>query len=216
MKKSILIISLLFLLITPVYAKDNRLYFTESGDRLYYESKLLDENVFMKHEDLIPGASYQDTLIIENGTNTKYTLYFKVTPQDLSSEAQELLESISMTIKIDGTKIYEGKATGLDYTAEGVDLQQAILLGDFTPHRSSTMVVDTKLLESYSNTHNLDASYIDWAFYASYEDKKPDIINPDTYAQKEKKYTQYIFFGILLLLVFLIGYMKRKETKKAK
>ena len=42
-----------------------------------HESSYIDEDVFMKHVDMAPGASYTDELLIENGTNTKYTLYFK-------------------------------------------------------------------------------------------------------------------------------------------
>ena len=68
MKKVLLLILLLITINFSVVAKENKLYFTESDDRLYYESELLDSNVFMNHTDMIPGSSYVDELIIENGT----------------------------------------------------------------------------------------------------------------------------------------------------
>ena len=170
MKKFILLISLFVFGIISVQAKENKLYFTEDNNRLYYDSKLIDENVFMKHIDMTPGENFTDELYIENGTNTKYTLYFKVVPREQSAEANELLDNIVMRIKLDDKIIYEGKATGLDYTDQGINLQNAILLGEFTPSKNSKMVVETKLSENYDNTEFSDFSYIDWSFYAQYYD----------------------------------------------
>ena len=101
MKKFVLFISLFALSVLSVQAKENKLYFTEENNRLYYESKLIDEDIFMKHIDMTPGESFTDELLIENGTNTKYTLYFKVVPREQSAEADELLENIIMKIKLD-------------------------------------------------------------------------------------------------------------------
>ena len=52
----------------------------------------------MKHIDMTPGENFTDELYIENGTNTKYTLYFKVVPREQSAEANELLDNILMRI----------------------------------------------------------------------------------------------------------------------
>lgn len=186
MKKIILFISLIALTIIPVYAKENKLYFTEKDNRIYYDSILLDEDLFMKHIEMVPGDSYIDELIIENGTNTKYTLYFKVLPREQSAAANELLENIIMKIKLDETIVYEGKATGLDYNSQGVDLQKAILLGEFTPSKSSKMVVETKLSEMYSNVNLNELSYIDWSFYAEYDgSNQPTEIVPSPYTMIE-------------------------------
>ena len=167
MKKIFLLITLLIICI-PVFAKDNKLYFTESGDRLYYDSKLFDIKRFMHHVDMVPGSSYVDELLIENGTNTSYTLYFKVVPRVQSKEADELLENILMKITLDGEIIYEGKATGNDYSKNGVDLKNTMKIGLYTPSKESKMVVETKLSETYSNTNLKELSYIDWSFYGEY------------------------------------------------
>ena len=112
----------------PVEATSSRLYFTESEDRLYYDGELLDDT-FMYHTDMVPGSNFSDELIIENGTGTTYTLYFKVVPREQSEEANELLENITMRILLDGKVIYEGRASGLDYTGDGINLQNAVCLG---------------------------------------------------------------------------------------
>ena len=213
MKKFVLFISLFALCIISVEAKENKLYFTEENNRLYYESKLIDENIFMKHVDMTPGESFTDELIIENGTNTKYTLYFKIVPREQSAEADELLDNIMMKIKLDDNVIYEGKATGLDYTEQGIDLQKAILLGNFATSKNSKMVVETKLSENYDNTEFNDFSYIDWSFYAQYDDSEPPveiIASPDT--MKNSFPFAFVFSVIIILIGF--GIIKSAYKKK--
>ena len=213
MKKIVLFISLFALCILPIEAKENKLYFTEENNRLYYESKLIDENVFMKHIDMTPGENFTDELYIENGTNTKYTLYFKVVPREQSAEANELLDNIVMRIKLDDKIIYEGKATGLDYTDQGINLQKAILLGEFTPSKNSKMVVETKLSENYDNTEFSDFSYIDWSFYAQYDDSEPPveiIVSPDT---MKNSFPFAFVFSVIIILIGL-GIVKSAYKKK--
>lgn len=213
MKKIVLFISLFALCIISVEAKENKLYFTEENNRLYYESKLIDENIFMKHVDMTPGESFTDELIIENGTNTKYTLYFKIVPREQSAEANELLDNILMRIKLDDEIIYEGKATGLDYADQGINLQKAILLGDFTPSKNSIMVVETKLSENYDNTEFSDFSYIDWSFYAQYDDSEPPveiIVSPDT---MKNSFPFAFVFSVIIILIGL-GIVKSAYKKK--
>lgn len=212
MKKILLFISML-VFVAPVYARENKLYFTESDDRIYYESKLLDEDVFMKHTEMVPGESFVDELIIENGTNTKYTLFFKVLPKEQSVAADRLLENIIMKISIDDKVVYEGRATGLDYTNSGINLQEAILLGDFVPSKESKMVVETMLSEEYSDTINNEFSYVDWAFYAQYEDSEPDEIIkiPNT---MNNSFSVIPVFSIIIILLGLsiIFYACKKEN----
>lgn len=203
MKKIILLIFVFVLSTISVQAKENRLYFTEENDRLYYESKLIDEDVFMKHMDMVPGSRYTDELTIENGTKIKYTLFFKVVPKSQSAEADELLENIIMKIKLDDKVIYEGKATGLDYTNQGIDLQQAILLGDFEPSKTSKMVVETKLSESYGNTEFNESSYIDWSFYAQYDNGKPPVEIVETPDTMSNSFPYTIVFSIIIVLIGL-------------
>ena len=74
MKKILLL--LILLLTISVSAKENKLYFVEKDNQIFYESGLYDEKVFMKHTDMVPGSSYTDELLIENGTNKVYKLYF--------------------------------------------------------------------------------------------------------------------------------------------
>ena len=217
MKYKIIILSVLLFMITPVMAKDNRLYIIESNNQIYYESKEFNEKIFMRHLDMVPGKSYTDELVIENGTHKKYTIYFKSEPVEQSSLADSLLENILMDITLDGVEIYNGRATGLDYTGQGVNLENAILIGEFTPTKKAKMVVHVKLADQYSDVSNHELSNVRWVFYAQYDDSDPSeiIINPDT---MKNSFPYTIVFSAILILIGLeaIRYDKKKNKKKKK
>ena len=216
MKKIIFSFLLCFVFLTTVEAKDNKLYFREeSNGNLYYDSKEFDEDVFIKHLDMLPGSEYEDELLLENGTSRDYTLYFKVIPREQSEKADELLDSISMKIYLDDVLIYDGMARGLNYDEETINLQEVIKLKELKSHNSSKMKVITKLDEEYSDIENADTSYIDFEFYAQYELKPPRRINPYT----GDNITKYIIIGgvaLLAIVIMLISLIKDKKKINTK
>ncbi len=182
MKRFSTFILLYIILFTPVhvFAKDNILSFEDYGsNRLRYKSSLFNEDIFIHHTDMIPGSSYVDRLIIENKTKTDYKLYLRVVEKEQSKLANELLENIEMMIYLNGKLLYEGYAKGLDYNGEGINLQNAIYIGEYKADNVSILEVKTKLIPEYSNTENNELSYIDWEFIANYEEDLI-VINPDT------------------------------------
>ncbi len=148
------------------------MYFKEDKDQLLYDGTAINKDIFMNHDNLVPGEVFTDELLIENGTEKTYTLFLKVIPVEQSSAADELLDKITMNIKLDEETIYSGKATGLDYTSQGINLQDAIELGEFAPSKKSKLVVETKLSEDYDNTSNVISTKIDWSFYGQLNDSK--------------------------------------------
>ena len=230
MKKIITFLLLFFLLISPVKALENKLYFTEEDGQLYYQSSLIDEKVFLKHLDMMPGDTFTDELIIENGTEEEHDLYFKVIPADEDSNVRDLFDHLTMKIYLDDELIYDGFVRGLDYSNTGVNLQDVVLLGKFEPDDRSVMVVETKLLESYNNTNVNGNSTIDWTFYADYRkdpdpipDVPDDIVNPETdiieilpipdtgIFGNSKNLIPFIILGIVGVL--LVIYKKELERK---
>lgn len=236
MKKLLLSLIGFLIAITPVFAAENKLYFTESGDRLLYSGSLLDDNIFMKHLDMTPGSSYTDELIIENGTSTTYKLFFKVIEK--SDVSHDLLDYIDMKIYLDDVLIYDGKVKGLDYNNDGVNLQNAIELGDFPGRRKAVMKVETSLSTDYSNQEDNDLSEVDWQFYAEYyeeeeptpepkDDPKPTIkpIERDVPKKTPGKVQTgmltnvaiySVAIGVSLLILFVILYLKRYNNKEMK
>ena len=176
----ICILVVLLLTITPVSARDatNKLYFTSSGNRIYYDSKLFDTKTFMHHRDMVPGSSYEDLLLIENNTNTEYDLYFKVKEVNQNEYANELLDNIEMQIYLEDELIYDGTVKGLDYNNSGLNLQESVYLGKYTKGIEKELIVKTHLSEEYETITDENLSHIEWEFYAVY-DNKVDVVPPN-------------------------------------
>ncbi len=218
MKKILsMIIFLSLIIILPVRALDNKLVFTNTGDRLYYKTEIFDENTFIKHLDMVPGKSYKDELGIENDTNYDYKLYMKVKLKEQSAKAQELLKNIEMIIYLDGKLLYEGYADGKDYSSTGIDfLKEAIFIGEYKAGSNGQIEVNTKLKDSFTDINNHEQSIIDWEFYAEYNDLIVPI-NPDT-GMNTNKYLTIILISLLIVILLMLMYIfiveKRKITIK--
>ena len=191
---------------------------------------------------MLPGSSYTDELIIENGTSTTYRLFFKVIEKNQSDVSNNLLDYINMKIYLDDSLIYDGKVKGLDYNNNGVNLQEAIEIGDFPGGRRAVMKAETTLSTDYNNPEDNDFSEIDWQFYAEYDEKeeptpdskptptpdsKPTIkpIERDVPKKTPGKVQTgmltnvaiySIVIGVSALILFVILYLKRYNNKEIK
>ncbi len=216
MKKTlyILLTSILMILGIKVNALENKLYFTSTGDRLFYKTQLFDDKVFMKHIDMVPGHEYKDELLIENGTQYTYKLYMKVKEREQSIKADELLDNINMKITLDGEVLYDGKAKGGDENSTGVNLQEAIYIGEYKEDSASKIEVITELDKGFSDTTNDELSYIDWEFYAEYNDLIIPI-NPSTGANMDK-YLKIILVSLTIVFILILGYIFLIEKRRIK
>lgn len=214
MKKLLSYVTLIILLSTSlVYAKESKLYLIEKNNKLYYDNSLLEGNTFIKNLDMLPGNSYSDELIIENGSNKTYYLYFKIEEKDNSKEANELLDSISMKLYLDDNLIYDGNIKGLDYNGNGINLQDIIPLKQFNPGDSGKLSVETSLAPEYSNKDNKEVSNIDWVFYYQFEDNDPiKIVSaPSTGINKDNLPIIIISTGLCLIGILIIMIAKRNK-----
>lgn len=211
MKRLFILMAVMLFLAIDVNAYNNKLYFTEKDDRLYYDTDSFDDSVFMHHLDMLPGKTFIDELTIENKTKTPYSLYLKVKNVEQDELADELIDNIEMEIYLDNVLIYEGYARGLDYSDNGVDLQNAILIGEYKTNSESKLKVYTKLSESYSNINNDSLGQIEWEFYASYENAVIPVL-PNT--------GDDIYIHIVLLVVssitlaLLVFKLEKKKTNE--
>ncbi len=213
MKKIFVGIISFFALLTFVSASENRLYFKNSGNRLYYESKDINDEFFLNHTDMLPGKSYTDYLTIENGTDKTYTLYFKVKPKEQNESTLELLNSTTMNIYLDNQVLYSGGVDGINYEKEA-NLQNAIKLIELAPSAKSKIKVETFLSKEYSNMKSTDIAYIDWEFYAQYDEEPAKKINPVTGDNIYVYIAALCASLILILIIFLIIKSKKKKVTK--
>lgn len=216
MKKilSLIIIIISIFSISFVYAEEkNKLYISSKDNKLYYDSEMFDEDIFLHFLELVPGEVYEEELLIENDTVFPCDLYFKIIQDEQSELAEELLDNIIMKIYLDDEIIYDGKVKGEDYLENGVNLQDSIYLGKYEKKASETLKVEVKLDEEYSNIDNEELAKTTWEFYASV-DNEIKTINPNTY-DFFKDNVRNIFISILLIIfaIFIYCYM-RKVSKK--
>jgi len=209
--KSLLLVLMLFSF-TLVNARENKLYFTGSGDRLYYDSSKYDDEYFMKHVDMVPGSSYEDRLTIENDSNYDYKLYMRVKNREQSELAAYLLKNIKMEITMNGELLYSGFADGLDYSHDNLDLTNTIYIGEYKSKMNGEIVVNTKLIEKYDVTENDEYSYVDWEFVAEYNDLVIPI-NPDT-GSSTNEYIKILLISLTIVFALILFYLFAIKRKK--
>ncbi|MBQ9318300.1 MAG: hypothetical protein IJR82_01535 [Bacilli bacterium] len=217
MKKILCIFVLMLLMMQPVLAVDNKLYLTEKDNKIYYDEDLFNKDEFMHHLDMIPGGKYQDDLIIENGAKIPLKLYLQVKEEEQNDDAEELLDSIYMKVTLNDTVIYDGKVKGLDYNANGVNLQDSVFLKEFSVDESAKIHVDLYLDSAYSNKEFTDYSYLNWVFIAQFDkNDNPEVIEvvPAPITGINKNYVPIVIASVGLCIVgcIIIILAKRKKS----
>lgn len=221
MKKIFAIILASLFIAAPVFAADNTVYIREADGKIVYEASDGFNERFMYHEGMTPGGEvYTDYLNIENGTSSDYDIYFKITAENNSIKASNLIEHIEMKIYIDDVIFYDGKARGLDYRAQGVNLTDAIKIKHFASGESVRMKVLTRLDETYEDINNPDTSKTHWHFYVTSEEPDPEEpIEPEEVPPAPKTnddFTPWLFvlLGASIILFIFITVRERSDSRK--
>ncbi len=136
---------------------DNKLYFEKAGNQMVYQpvgtSVKGDDtgNWFMSFTNMIPGATYKDSLKIENGCRRDYDLYMKIIPREGQTELQEeLLDKIYMKVYYDTgssrSLLYDGTANGIWTNADnGKNMRGLVYLGEYDRGRTGAIDVELTL-----------------------------------------------------------------------
>ena len=125
-----------------------------------------------------------------------------------------------MKIYIDDVIFYDGKARGLDYRAQGVNLTDAIKIKSFASGESIRMKVETHLDTTYEDINNPDTSKTKWHFYIAGEEPDPDNpIEPEEIPQVPKTYDDFtpwffVLLGASIILFVFITVRERAEAHK--
>ena len=197
-----------FCVVASVNAYENTLRFIESDNSIYYDSEKYDDNLFMNHLDMIPGEENEDVLHIENTTDKVFTLYFRVVDKEYTEEEAELIANTTMTIFIDDDIIYDGSIDGENHE-DGINLTNAIKIGEYSSGSESDLRVVTKLSEDYTNAQNEAVVEIDWEFYAEYDDAILPI-NPITLDRIHHNVIIFIVSTVALIVIGIMFFRIRK------
>lgn len=215
---SLLLFILLLSTVIPVYAdaKVKKLYFEQqNGTMVWNADKGSNGNWFISFTNMVPGESYQDSLVIENGSSKTYELYFQIVPLEQAELKDELLEKIQMTIMQDGKQIYKGNATGEPGTK---DLQNIVPLGTYTPAKESTLVVELTLDGDIGLEYCDLLTQIDWKFMVKEKvDSKKDTSVTEIKPPKTGDTTNtglwiFVVIGSMTVMGVVNVFRHRKET----
>ncbi len=208
MKRLLIMLGAFFCVVASVNAYENTLRFIESDNSIYYDSEKYDDNLFMNHLDMIPGEENEDVLHIENTTDKEFTLYFRVVDKEYTEEEAELIDNTTMTIFIDDDIIYDGSIDGENHE-DGINLTNAIKIGEYSSGSESDLRVVTKLSEDYTNAQNEAVVEIDWEFYAEYDDAILPI-NPITLDRIHHNVIIFIVSTVALIVIGIMFFRIRK------
>lgn len=223
MKKLVVSLLMGLLIAAPAFAvEENTVTIIESNGQIVYNAADGFDERFMVHEGMVPGGeTYTDYLTIKNDTSKGYEVYFKITSDNNSAKASNLIDHIEMKIYIDDTLFYDGKARGLDYRSQGVDLTDAVQIQFFNPGQSVRMKIESYLDTAYSDIDNPDTSRTRWHFYVTGETEPDpdDPIEPEEVIPNPHTEDNFSPFFIVLLgtsLAFLIILTLRERSAKNK
>lgn len=210
---SILLFALLLVNVIPVYAdtEEKKLYFEkQDGEMVWNTDKGTGENWFMSFTNMVPGESYQDKLLIENGSSKTYDLYFQIIPLEQEQLKNELLEKIEMTITQDGKQIYKGNATGQPGT---IDLQNILPLGTYTPDRESEVVVDLTLDGTLGLEYCELLTQIDWKFMVQEKKGAPviEVKPPKTGDVNHVRTWILLMISAITVVGLMEGFVRKKK-----
>ena len=214
MKKLFAAIIASLFIVSPVSAAENTVYIREADGKIMYEASDGFDERFMFHEGMVPGGeTYTDYLTVENGTPDEYDVYFKITAENNSIKATNLIEHIEMKIYIDDVIFYDGKARGLDYRSQGVNLTNAIKIKTFASGESVTMKVETRLDSTYEDIENPDVSKTHWHFYID-NGEEPEEVPPAPVTEDDFTPWFFVLLGASIILFIFISVREYNEARK--
>ena len=205
----VLTLCLLTAYILPVYAKEVKtLYFEEKNGKMTWNNVRGDDgNWFMSFTNMVPGGKYEDQLNIENGSKKTYALYMQVIPLQQDQKRDELLELISMKVSLGNKLLYEGTASGKEYSSG--NLQNVIYLGTYKAGEKDNIQVNLELDKNVGLEYCDLLTKIDWKFMVTeinHPDNPKEINAPKT--GDESNISIYIVLmgcaaiGIIMILCF--------------
>ena len=162
----------------------------------------------MNRLNLISGETNNDVLLIENKTDDTFNLYFRIIDNGYSEEDKELISNTTMKIFVDNEIIYDGYIDGKHYD-DGINLNNSVSVGEFTPDSSKEIRVVTEVDSDYVGAEANATIQVDWEFYAEIDDAILPI-NPIILEGIDHNIIILIIWGIALIVIGIMFFRIRK------
>ena len=226
MKKILVALLASIFIAAPVFAEENVVSIVNEDGKIVYNAADGFDERFMYHEGIVPGGeTYTDYLTVRNDTSSNFIVYFKITTEGNTVKANELIDYINMKIYIDDAIFYDGKARGLDYRSQGVNLTDAVEIREFAAGDAVTMKIETSLDASYEDINNHDTSKTHWHFFILGDDVpepdpedpvEPEEVppNPHTGDNHFPIFITLLIFSVTLLVILVIAELISKSKQR--
>lgn len=117
------------------------------------------DDFFKNFSQVMPGDQFKDTVLLRNNGERPLRLYFR---QEAKSD--NLLDKITLTIQINGKKIYQGKM--------GENIEE-LLLAEIGNGKTAEMQFEVQVPKELDNQYTLEKEAIKWFFSAVEEGESP-------------------------------------------
>lgn len=112
---------------------------------------------FHNFDTLMPGDVQKDFITLSNTTEHPAALYFHTEQEMLTKDQKELLEQMSLSIRMNGQALYSGNLAG-------EALSKPTLLGEFGSDEEGRMDFEIAVPAALKNTYALRNAQVIWVF----------------------------------------------------
>lgn len=112
---------------------------------------------FHNFDTLMPGDTCKDSISLSNTTEHPAVLYFHTEQETLTEDQKELLEKMTLSIRMNGQPLYSGNLAG-------EALSEPTLLGEFASGEEGSMDFEITVPADLKNTYALRNAQVTWVF----------------------------------------------------
>jgi len=190
-------------------AADSKVNFTMQGPNVLFVFTPENTDLFQNFKDLMPGDTVEQKITVQNTAPYIVRLWLAADPA-VSEADRDFLSQMKLTVKAEGSKIFEAAASEQDGLAPTEDSPYGVLLGTFKNRGTVELTAKLELPVTMGNEYMAQEGIVPWTFTAE------EVVIPDT-PDTGDDYVMWIWVavgGVLLisLLWLVLGRKKQKEA----
>ena len=147
--------------------------FTVQGNEKVFVFTPENTDLFQNFKDLMPGDTVEQKITVQNTAPYIVRLWLAADPA-VSEADRDFLSQMKLTVKAEGSKIFEAAASEQDGLAPTEDSPYGVLLGTFKNRGTVQLTATIKVPDSLGNAYMGKEGIVPWTFTAE------EVIIPDT------------------------------------
>ena len=147
--------------------------FTVQGNEKVFVFTPENTDLFQNFKNLLPGDTVEQKITVQNTAPYIVRLWLAADPA-VAKDDQDFLSQMKLTVKAEGSKIFEAAASEQDGLAPTEDSPYGVLLGTFKNRGTVQLTATIKVPDSLGNDYMDKEGIVPWTFTAE------EVIIPDT------------------------------------